>query len=215
VAIETMIDEATLRARVREMGAQIRSDYGPETSVHLVSVLKGAFMFMADLMRAIEGPVTCDFIALSSYEGRSSSGEVRLQKDLDYVLQRRDVIVIEDIVDTGLTLSYLLEILRAREPKTLRTACLLSKPSRRKIEVKVDYIGFTIDSSSVTGWITTSNTETCPTSAWSKGRADCPIGVSTSSRRRTRATLSPVPRSKWRREDESPRWRWRRWPAER
>ena len=152
MTIETMIDEATLSARVRELGAQIRADYGPETSVHLVSVLKGAFMFMADLMRAIEGPVTCEFIALSSYEGRSSSGEVRLQKDLDYVLQRRDVIVVEDIVDTGLTLSYLLEILRAREPKTLRTACLLSKPSRRTVDVPVEYIGFTIEDRFVVGY---------------------------------------------------------------
>jgi hypoxanthine phosphoribosyltransferase len=152
VAIETLIDEAALRARIQEMGAAIRRDYGAGTPVHLVAVLKGAFMFLADLMRTIDGPVTCDFIALSSYEGRSSSGEVRLQKDLDYVLQSRHVIVVEDIVDTGLTLSYLLEILRAREPKSLRTACLLSKPSRRNVDVEVEYIGFTIEDRFVVGY---------------------------------------------------------------
>lgn len=150
--VERMIDEATLQARVREMGARIRNDYGPDTAVHLVAVLKGAFMFLADLMRAIEGPLTCDFIALSSYEGRSSSGEVRLQKDLDFILQGRDVVIVEDIVDTGLTLSYLQEILRAREPKTLRTACLLSKPSRRTVNVAVEYVGFTIEDRFVVGY---------------------------------------------------------------
>lgn len=152
MAVETLFDEAAVRARVHELGAQIRRDYGAETTVHLVAVLKGAFMFLADLMRAIDGPLTCDFIALSSYEGRSSSGEVRLQKDLDYVLQHRDVIVVEDIVDTGLTLSYLLEILRAREPRTLRTACLLSKPSRRTVDVPVEYVGFTIPDRFVVGY---------------------------------------------------------------
>src|SRR5438132_7152505 len=126
--MEILIEEAALAARVRELGAAIRRDYGPETPVHLIAVLKGAFMFLADLMRAIEGPVTCDFIAVSSYgSGTSSSGEVRLTKDLDRGVQGRDVIVVEDIVDTGLTLSYLLEVLRAREPRSLRTACLLSK----------------------------------------------------------------------------------------
>jgi hypoxanthine phosphoribosyltransferase len=121
--------------------------------VHLVAVLKGAFMFLADLMRKIDGPVTCDFIAVSSYgSGTSSSGEVRLTKDLDRSLEGRDVIIVEDIVDTGLTLSYLQEILRAREPRSLKTACLLSKPSRRKIDVKVEYVGFTIDDRFVVGY---------------------------------------------------------------
>lgn len=152
MAIETMIDEATLSARVRELGAQIRSDYGPETSVHLVSVLKGAFMFMADLMRAIEGPVTCDFIALSSYEGRSSSGEVRLQKDLDYVLQQRDVIVVEDIVDSGRTLEYLRRNLATRRPRSLAVCALLDKVQRREVEVEVDLVGFVIPDRFVVGY---------------------------------------------------------------
>ena len=151
--IAVLIDESQLTARVRELGATIRADYGRDTPVHLVSVLKGAFMFLADLVRAIEGPATCDFMAVSSYAGRTStSGEVRLLKDLDYSLQGRDVIIVEDIVDTGLTLSYLQEILRAREPRSLRTACLLSKPSRRIVDVAVEYIGFTIADRFVVGY---------------------------------------------------------------
>lgn len=134
------------------MATQIRRDHGDGTPVHLVAVLKGAFMFLADLMRHIGDPVTCDFIAVSSYAGASSSGEVRLLKDLDAGLQDRHVIIVEDIVDTGLTLSYLQEILRAREPRSLRTACLLSKPSRRTVEVVVEYVGFTIEDRFVVGY---------------------------------------------------------------
>jgi hypoxanthine phosphoribosyltransferase len=148
-----MIDEATIRTRVAELGRAIRQDYGPEKPVHLVAVLKGAFMFLADLMRTIDGPVSCDFIALSSYgSGTTSSGQVRLTKDLDRSLEGRDVIIVEDIVDTGLTLSYLQEILRARDPRSLKTACLLSKPSRRKVDVTVEYVGFTIDDRFVVGY---------------------------------------------------------------
>ncbi len=133
------------------MAHEMRAGYEGE-DLHLVSVLKGAFMFLSDLIRAMEGRVTIDFIALSSYAGTTSSGEVRLIKDLDYGLEGRHVIIVEDIVDTGLTLHYLQEILRARNPKSLRTACLLSKPSRRKIEVKVDHIGFTIEDHFVVGY---------------------------------------------------------------
>jgi hypoxanthine phosphoribosyltransferase len=101
----------------------------------------------------MEGPVTCDFIAVSSYgSGATSSGEVRLTKDLDQSLEGKHVIIVEDIVDTGLTLSYLQQILSAREPKALKTACLLSKPSRRKIDVHVDYVGFTIEDRFVVGY---------------------------------------------------------------
>jgi hypoxanthine phosphoribosyltransferase len=150
---EILIDAARLNARVAEMAVEIRRDFGPGTPVHLVAVLKGAFMFLADLVRHFEGPVTCDFMALSSYgSGTSTSGEVRLTKDLDRTLQGRDVVIVEDIVDTGLTLAYLQEILRAREPRSLRTACLLSKPSRRKVDVKVEYIGFTIEDRFVVGY---------------------------------------------------------------
>jgi hypoxanthine phosphoribosyltransferase len=148
-----LIDTSALKARVAELAREIRRDFGPGTTVHLVAVLKGAFMFLADLVRVMEGPVTCDFIAVSSYgSGNSSSGEVRLMKDLDRSLEGRSVVIVEDIVDTGLTLSYLQEILRAREPKVLRTACLLSKPSRRRVDVTVEYIGFTIEDRFVVGY---------------------------------------------------------------
>jgi hypoxanthine phosphoribosyltransferase len=151
--IEVLIDEEALARRVEELGARIRADYGADTPVHLVAVLKGAFMFLADLMRAMTGPVTCDFIAVSSYGAEmSSSGEVKLSKDLDHGLEGRDVVIVEDIVDTGLTLSYLKEVLSAREPRSLRTACLLSKPSRRQVDVPVEYIGFEIVDRFVVGY---------------------------------------------------------------
>ncbi|MGE3276181.1 MAG: hypoxanthine phosphoribosyltransferase [Vicinamibacterales bacterium] len=150
-AIDTLIAPDALQARIRALAAEIRRD-SPDTSLHFICVLKGAFLFLADLVRAIDGPVTVDFMALSSYAGTSSTGEVRLIKDLDYGLEGRDVIIVEDIVDTGLTLHYLQDILRARGPRRLRTACLLSKPSRRKIEVEVDYIGFAIDDHFVVGY---------------------------------------------------------------
>jgi hypoxanthine phosphoribosyltransferase len=148
-----LIAAADIQARVKVLAGEIRRDFGSGTPVHLVAVLKGAFMFLADLMRGMEGPVTCDFIAVSSYgAGATSSGEVRLTKDLDQSLNGRDVVIVEDIVDTGLTLAYLQEILGARDPKTLRTACLLNKPSRRKIDLRVDYVGFAIDDRFVVGY---------------------------------------------------------------
>ena len=134
------------------MAQEIRANFEHE-DLHFIAVLKGAVMFLSDLVRSMDGRVTMDFIALSSYgSGTTSSGEVRLIKDLDYGLEGRNVIIVEDIVDTGLTLNYLQEILRARNPKSLRTACLLSKPSRRKINVKVDHIGFTIEDKFVVGY---------------------------------------------------------------
>ena len=150
---DVLIDGERIQTRVAELARSIRRDYGANVPVHLVAVLKGAFMFLADLMRGLEGPVTCDFIAVSSYgAGTASSGEVRLTKDLDQSLAGRDVIIVEDIVDTGLTLSYLQEILKARGPHSLKTACLLSKPSRRKVDVRVEYIGFAIDDRFVVGY---------------------------------------------------------------
>lgn len=150
---DVLIDEATIRRRVEALAAEIRRDAGPDTVIHLIAVLKGAFIFLADLLRSFEGPVSCDFLGVSSYAGGThSTGQVKLTKDLDKPLAGRYVVLVEDIVDTGLTLSYLLEILRAREPKALRTACLLSKPSRRKIEVPVEYIGFEIEDKFVIGY---------------------------------------------------------------
>ena len=147
-----LIDPDELSARIADLAREIRRDC-PSGQLHLVCVLKGAFLFLGDLIRAMDGHVTIDFIACSSYgDGTSSTGEVRLSKDLDSGLEGRDVVIVEDIVDTGLTLHYLQDILRARGPRSLRTACLLSKPSRRKIDVKVDYIGFTIEDRFVVGY---------------------------------------------------------------
>src|SRR5262245_40328632 len=113
VSNEVLISRDAIQARIREMAEEIRRDHGPGTPIPFVAVLKGAFMFLSDLMREMSGYVTCDFIALSSYgSGTQSSGEVKLQKDLDRGLEGRDVIIVEDIVDTGLTLNYLQEILR-------------------------------------------------------------------------------------------------------
>lgn len=142
-----------IQQRVRTLAEEIRRDFVGEPQLHFVSVLKGAFMFLGDLIRAMDRPVTIDFMALSSYgKNTTSSGEVRLLKDLDTGLEGRNVIIVEDIVDTGLTLAYLQEILHARGPKSLRTACLLSKPSRRVVDVKVDYVGFTIEDRFVVGY---------------------------------------------------------------
>src|SRR6202521_5541293 len=149
--VETLLTANQIEARVAEMAAEIRRDF-PD-GLHLVAVLKGAFIFLSDLVRHMSGHVSLDFMAVSSYaKGTTSSGEVRLQKDLDTTLDGKNVVIIEDIVDTGLTLNYLQDILRARGPRSLRTACLLSKPSRRKIDVKVEYIGFTIEDRFVVGY---------------------------------------------------------------
>jgi hypoxanthine phosphoribosyltransferase len=148
---EVLITADQIRQRVRELAGAIGRDF-PD-GVHLVAVLKGAFVFLSDLVRAMEGTVSLDFMAVASYAKRTtSSGQVRLLKDLDSSLEGRSVLVVEDIVDTGVTLAYLQEILRARNPKVLRTACLLSKPSRRQVDVTVDYIGFTIEDRFVVGY---------------------------------------------------------------
>ena len=146
-----MISAADIQARVHALAGEIRHDH-PD-GVHLVCVLKGAFVFLSDLARAIDGRISLDFIAVSSYgSSTKSSGQVQLLKDLDTPLEGRDVVIVEDIVDTGLTLMYLQDILRARSPRNLRTACLLSKPSRRKVAVPVEYIGFSIDDRFVVGY---------------------------------------------------------------
>src|ERR671937_971170 len=148
---EILLSEEQIQKRVAELAAEIRRDF-PD-GLHLVAVLKGAFIFLSDLVRHMQGDVSLDFMAVSSYaKGTTTSGEVRLLKDLDTTLEGRDVVIVEDIVDTGLTLTYLQGILRARNPKSLRTACLLSKPSRRQVNVKVEYVGFTIEDRFVVGY---------------------------------------------------------------
>jgi hypoxanthine phosphoribosyltransferase len=148
---EILLSQEQIQKRVAELAAEIRRDFPDD--VHVIAVLKGAFIFLSDLVRHMPGHVSLDFMAVSSYaKGTTTSGEVRLLKDLDTSLDGRNVIIVEDIVDTGLTLTYLQEILRARNPRSLRTACLLSKPSRRQVDVKVEYIGFTIEDRFVVGY---------------------------------------------------------------
>jgi hypoxanthine phosphoribosyltransferase len=149
---DVLISPQQLSARIESLAAEIRATL-PDDDIHFVCVLKGAFVFLSDLVRALDHRVTIDFIAVSSYgAGKQSSGEVRLVKDVDASLEGRHVVIVEDIVDTGLTLHYLQDILRLRGPRSLRTACLLSKPSRRRVEVVVDFVGFTIDDHFVVGY---------------------------------------------------------------
>ena len=153
MALDVLLDARDVHARVRALAFAIRRDAGPASVLHFVGVLKGAFVFLADLLRAMDGPVTCDFLAVSSYgAGDTSSGEVRLTRDLDQPIDGRDVVLLEDIVDTGQTLRYLQQWLAARRPRTLRTVCLLDKPARRQVEVQVDYVGFTIEDRFVVGY---------------------------------------------------------------
>jgi hypoxanthine phosphoribosyltransferase len=148
-----LIDEETIARRVHALAHAVRADSAAGVTVHLVAVLRGAFVFLADFMRAFEGPVTCDFMALSSYgAGTSTSGEVQVRMDVDTRLEGKDVVIVEDIIDSGLTLSYLLALLRTRGPRSLRTVCLLSKPSRRRVDVPVEYVGFEIEDRFVVGY---------------------------------------------------------------
>jgi len=138
--------------RVREMAAEISRDYAREPVI-LVGVLKGAIMFMADLARAMKTPARLEFVVIASYgTGKTSSGEARLIKDLDHPIEGFDVIVVEDIVDTGITLTYLMQVLRQRNPKSLRIASLLDKPSRRQRPVEVDYRGFEVPDQFLVGY---------------------------------------------------------------
>lgn len=141
-----------IQKRIREMGAQINKDY-PEGSLHLVCILKGACFFLADLARAIERDVVIDFMGISSYgRSTSSSGAVKLTKDLDQTVENADILLVEDIVDTGLTLNYLINVLQQRKPRSIRVAALLDKPDRRQRPVEVTYVGFEIPDEFVVGY---------------------------------------------------------------
>jgi hypoxanthine phosphoribosyltransferase len=149
---DVLIDEPTLQGRIAELGAEITRDYEGRVPL-LVGVLKGAIFFMADLMRRIELPCEVDFMAISSYgAGVDSSGVVRILKDLDVSVENRNVIIVEDIVDSGLTLSYLLRNLEARRPASLEICALLTKPERRENEVHCRYVGFEIPNRFVIGY---------------------------------------------------------------
>jgi len=149
---EILISEEEIRAKVKELGQQISRDYAGQDLL-LIGILRGAMLFMSDLMREIDIPVNIDFMVVSSYgSGTTTSGEVRVLKDLDRGIEGRNVLLIEDIVDTGLTLNYLTKYLANRHPKSLKVCTLLNKPSRRRVEVKVDYNGFIIPDKFVVGY---------------------------------------------------------------
>jgi hypoxanthine phosphoribosyltransferase len=149
---EILIDEQTLKRRIVELGEEVSNDYAGQDLL-LVGVLKGAVFFMSDLMRNLTIPCEIDFMAISSYAGTTeSSGVVRILKDLDMNIEGRHVLVVEDIIDSGLTLSYLIRNLEAREPATLEVCALLTKPERREIEVPVRYVGFEIPNRFVVGY---------------------------------------------------------------
>jgi hypoxanthine phosphoribosyltransferase len=149
---DVLIDEETLQARIAAVGADISADYAGRDLL-LVGVLKGAVFFLADLMRHLTVPCEIDFMAISSYGASTdSSGVVRILKDLDINIEGRDVLVVEDIIDSGLTLSYLMRNLESREPRTLEICALLTKPDRREIDVPVRYVGFEIPNRFVIGY---------------------------------------------------------------
>ena len=149
---EILVDEVALQARVAELGAEISADYR-DRDLLLIGVLKGAIFFMADLMRQIDLPCEVDFMAISSYgAGVDSSGVVRILKDLDMPIENRNVVIVEDIVDSGLTLSYLLRNLEARHPASVEICALLTKPDRRENDVECRYVGFEIPNRFVIGY---------------------------------------------------------------
>jgi hypoxanthine phosphoribosyltransferase len=151
-SLRVLLSSTEIQARIKELGEQITADY-PNGTLHLICILKGACFFLADLARAINREVRVDFMGISSYgKGKTSSGEVRVTKDLDVSLEDCHVLVVEDIVDSGVTLNYLIHILEQRRPKSIRIAALLDKPDRRLRPVHVSYVGFKIPDEFVVGF---------------------------------------------------------------
>jgi len=151
-ALRVLLSEKQIQERILELGAQIDADY-PEGPIYLIAILKGACFFLADLARALKHQARLDFIGISSYgKGKSSSGEVKLTKDLDLSIEGAHVLVVEDIVDSGVTLTYLMHVLAQRKPRTLKIAALLDKPERRVKPVAVSYVGFQIPDEFVVGY---------------------------------------------------------------
>ena len=149
---EILLSEEEIAEIVRNMGRQISEDYKGK-NLFLVSVLKGSLLFMADLMRQITIPCTIDFLAVSSYgKGTASSGEVRILKDLDASLEGKDLLIVEDILDSGVTLSYLLKNLSARNPASIRLCTLLDKPERRRVDIHADYVGASVPDEFIVGY---------------------------------------------------------------
>jgi hypoxanthine phosphoribosyltransferase len=150
--LAVLISSERIQARIRELGEQISNDY-PEGRLHLICILKGACFFMTDLARAMTRDVFVDFMGISTYgKGKTSSGEVKVTKDLDISLEGADVLIVEDIVDSGVTLNYLLHVLEQRKPRSIRIAALLDKPERRLRPVHVSYVGFPIPDKFVVGY---------------------------------------------------------------
>jgi hypoxanthine phosphoribosyltransferase len=149
--IDVLISAEQIQARVKALGQQLTRDYADQP-LTLVGVLKGSFVFMADLMRCIALPLVVDFIAISSYEGKTSTGVVQITSDLSRPIEGQHVVVVEDIVDTGLTMRYLLENLATRKPASLKVCSLLEKPTRARVKTPIDYLGFTIGDDFVVGY---------------------------------------------------------------
>ncbi len=150
--LRVLLSSGQIQTRVRELAARIDEDF-PEGPIYLVAILKGACFFVSDLARALQRPARLDFIGISSYgKGKTTSGEVKLTKDLDSSIEGANVLVVEDIVDSGVTLTYLMHVLEQRKPRTLRIAALLDKPERRLRPVEVAYVGFRIPDEFVVGY---------------------------------------------------------------
>ena len=150
--LRVLLSEEEIRAKCQEMGARISQDYKGK-NLMLVTVLKGAVVFLADLMRAIDVPAEIDFMVVSSYGmGSKTSGEVQIIKDIEQPIDGRDLLIVEDILDSGVTLNYLMQVLTARGARSIRLCTLLSKPARRKVDVAVDYLGFEIPDEFVVGY---------------------------------------------------------------
>ncbi len=152
MALRPLLSEEQIQRRILEMGAQIDADY-PTGTLYLICILKGALYFLADLSRAIDRDTFIDFMGISSYgRGKTSSGEVKITKDLDISLEGADVLIVEDIIDSGVTLNYLTGLLKQRKPRSVRIATLLDKPERRLRPVDVAYVGFSIPDEFVVGY---------------------------------------------------------------
>ena len=151
-SLRVLIPSAEIQARIRELGDQISKDY-PDGNLHLICILKGACFFLTDLARAMKRDVFVDFMGISTYgKGKTSSGEVKVTKDLDISLEGADVLIVEDIVDSGVTLNYLMHLLEQRRPRSIRIAALLDKPERRLRPVHASYVGFRIPDRFVVGY---------------------------------------------------------------
>ena len=151
--IEILIQTSELQDRVQALGEEITEDYRDKEDLVLICVLKGSYLFLADLSRAIDLPLTIDFMSVSSYgDGFKTSGVVRLMQDLSESIENKHVLIVEDIIDTGLTMSYLLENLKTRKPSSLKIVSLLHKPTKAKVHIDIDYLGFAIEDRFVIGY---------------------------------------------------------------